>query len=343
MARAGAHGAQHGQFTPAFVQPGQHHRHQRGQADQCHQARHGHQRALAQAHGRPQLVQRHAGQHGQQRLGLVVGDESLHVEHRHAVFQADQRGRHLPGFEIELARMLGRDLHPGRRRQRRTTGPVQVDGLYRLQADVYRAVHRRASAREHAHHGERLVGMLGGQIARRRTQAMREGDALAQRVAQGLRHLGAQHGLVQAVQRAGEGAALGHHQGLAVAIGKPGEVLRRGAQHRVAAVGVAQGHRHHPRHGAVRSHGAHAVHADVVGGPAHAENGVQHQLHRPRARADDEVGAADGLGKAAADVTAQPLQTQQQGGGQRNRQHHQRQRAAAVPGAVDGDVQEPLH
>ena len=37
---AGAHGAQHGQLAPAFVQPGQHHGHQPGQADQRHHRRH---------------------------------------------------------------------------------------------------------------------------------------------------------------------------------------------------------------------------------------------------------------------------------------------------------------
>jgi hypothetical protein len=42
---------------------------------------------------------------------------------------------------------------------------------------------------------------------------MRQRDALAQPVAQRLRHLGAQHGFVQTVQRAAEGTALRQHQG----------------------------------------------------------------------------------------------------------------------------------
>jgi hypothetical protein len=61
----------------------------------------------------PQLVQRHAGQHGQQRLGLVVGHEALHVEHRGPALQAHQRGGHLLGLQVELARLLGRDRIPG--------------------------------------------------------------------------------------------------------------------------------------------------------------------------------------------------------------------------------------
>jgi hypothetical protein len=341
LARAGAHGAQHGQFAPAFVQPGQHHGHQRSQADQGHQPADGQQRLFAHPYGGPQLVQRHAGQHGQQRFVGVVVDETLHVEHRDPVLQAHQRGRHLLWLQIELARHLGRDLHPRRCRQGRTADPVQVDGFYGLQADVHRAVHGRAGGRQHTDHGEGLVGVFGCQ---RRTgalpHAVRQRDALAQGVAQRLRHFAAQHGFVKTVQRAAEGTALRQHQGLPIAIGKVREVLGCGAQHRVAAVAVAQGNGHDPGHGAVRRNGAHAVHPDVVGGAADAEHGVQHQLHRPGACAHHQVGAADRLAETGADVGAQSFQAQQQGRGQGDGQHHQRQRAAPVERAAPGNVQQ---
>jgi hypothetical protein len=346
MWRAGTHGAQHGQFAAAFIQPRQHHGHQAGQAHQGHQAADGQQRLFTQAHGGPQLVQRHTGQHGQQWLCPIAVDKALHVEHRHTVFQPHQRGRHLLGLQVELARHFGGNLHPRRRRQRCATHPIEMDGLYRLQTDMHRAVHRCAGAGQYTHHGEGLVGVFGGQRAANvciGAQPVCQRDALTELVAQGLCHLGTQHGFIQTVQRAGEGAALRQRQRLPLTIRKVHKVLGRGAQHRVAAVAVSQGQRHDPGHGAVLGNGTHAVHADVVGGTTHPENRIQHQLHGPGAGAHHQVGAADRLRKAAADVGAQPLQAQQQRGGQCDGQDHQGQRATPVQGTACGDGQQGLH
>ena len=62
--------------------------------------------------------------------------------------------------------------------------------------------------------------MLGRERAVQACQAMRQHDLLAQGVAQGLRHLGTDDRLVQAVQRAVKGLALCQHQRLLLAVGK---------------------------------------------------------------------------------------------------------------------------
>ena len=157
MAQPRAHGAQHGEFAAAFVQARHHHRHQPRQAHQRDQRRHQQQRVLADADHAPQFVQRHAGQDGHQRFAGVGGNPALHAEHRGAVLQAHQRGRHVLGREVELAHLLGGNVHA---RHRRAAHPFEVDRFHGRQADVHRAVDRRAGAREHAHHGEGLVGML---------------------------------------------------------------------------------------------------------------------------------------------------------------------------------------
>ena len=77
-------------------------------------------------------------------------------------------------------------MHHRRCGQGRAADPVEVDRLDSLQADMHGTVHRRAGARQHADHGEGLVGMFGRQQV---GTAVRQRDSLAQRIAQRLRHL----------------------------------------------------------------------------------------------------------------------------------------------------------
>ena len=69
-------------------------------------------------------------------------------------------------------------------------------------------------------------------------------------------------------QRAGEGAALGQRQRLALAVGKAREIVGRGAQHRMAAVRIAQRDRHRPGHRTVHVslQAIEAIHLDWAGG-----------------------------------------------------------------------------
>jgi len=81
-----------------------------------------------------------------------------------------------------------------------------------------------------------------------------------------------------------------------------------------------------------------AVPADVVGGVADAEHRVQQQVHAARARADDQVGAADGAGEAGARLGAHPLDGQQQAHREGDGEHREQGGEAAVGQAGQGDA-----
>ena len=160
---------------------------------------------------------------------------ALHIEDRCAAFEADQGRSDLFGRQVKLARLFGGDGHT---RHGRPTGPVQVDGFNRRQADMHRSVHRRAGAGQNAHHGEWLVGVFGTE--RSSACAVAEGDSLPQGVAQRLGHFRAHDSLVQTVQRATEGLAFFDDEGLLVPVQKMLEVGGVGAQHRKPFVGITE-------------------------------------------------------------------------------------------------------
>jgi hypothetical protein len=247
-------------------------------------------------------IERHAGQDGQQRLGAEGSHVALHREHRGPALQTHQRGGDGAWRQVHLRGLLGAD---GLARQWRAHLPVDMDGLHRLQADVHRAVHRRAGGRQDADDGERLVGMVVGlQCA----VAMAEHDALAQRIAQPARHLVTEHhGVVQPRRTAGPRAST---RRWLLAVAEVLEVAGGGAQHRKAAVAVAQAQRHHPGHAAVLGQASRCV-ADVVGGVADAEHRVQQQLHRP-VRAPTIRSVPEMACEKLARVLPQALDAQQQ-------------------------------
>ena len=152
-------------------------------------------------------------------------------------------------------------------------------------------------------------------------------------------HLSADHRLVQlrpaCRQKARPSASC---ERLAVAVLEALEVLRRRAQHRQAAVRIAQRDRHQPPpRGA--GHRLQAGHLHVVGGAADVEHRIQHQLDRPRARRPPPGRCRSPTAKLARASTHAPAQ-------QRGRQRDRRRRRgasayrAAVPGAAPGDPEE---
>ena len=184
-------------------------------------------------------------------------------------FRLQVKGLHLVGRDVD-ARNGGARL------------PVQVDGRHGVQADVQRAVHRRARGRQDAAYLERLVGVLdAGGIAR----AVRERQAISQPVAQPAGHLGAQHHVEDLL----EGLALGQLQAFACPVAEMLEIGGIGSQHRKAAVRIPQRDGNRPGHQPVAAHSLVGVPADLVGGVAQPEHRIQHQLQRARACPHDQV------------------------------------------------------
>ena len=83
-----------------------------------------------------------------------------------------------------------------------------------------------------------------------------------------------------------------------------------------------------------------AVPADIVGGVADAKYRVQQQLHRARAGSNDQVCAADGAGKTAASLGANPLNGQQQGDAQGDGNDGEQRGKPAVGQTLDGKAQQ---
>ncbi|MFM8865770.1 MAG: hypothetical protein ACKOFG_12875, partial [Limnohabitans sp.] len=104
-----------------------------------------------------------------------------------------------------------------------------------------------------------MIGLVRLRITWR-GQAMAEHDALSLAVAKLPGHLGTDDGLVEPVEIARKGSALLPLQTLVVAIGHVLEIGRGGAQHRKAAVRVAQADRHRPGHGRVAGYRLQAAH-----------------------------------------------------------------------------------
>lgn len=301
------------------------------QADQNDEGRHHHQqRVLSQADHRPEYGEGNVGQDCQQGLARVLIDAALQREGGDARFQPDQhRGdglrRQTPG-----ARLLDIDRASW---HRRAALPAEVDGLDRLQADMHAAIDRGAGALEDAGDAKRLVLMAGeADIA----GAVGDDDRIAEPITERGRDLGAEHGVVEI----GEALALGQHQRLIAPVAIVIEIGRAGAEHRKAAMRIPEREWHclgHARHG---GNLLIALPGEVVGGVADAKHRVQHQLHRPAARADDEISAGESVGEAGARLAAHALDAEQQGDAERDREQRQQRREATVEQAVQGESEE---
>jgi hypothetical protein len=103
---------------------------------------------------------------------------------------------------------------------------------------------------------------------------------------------------------------------------------------------IAQRQRDRPGDGRILGDRAVALPADVVGRFAEAKNGVEHQLHRAAAGADDQVGAGDRLRKAVARLVAHALDAEQQGDAEGHGDQRHAQRQTPVPGAARGQQEE---
>ncbi|MNY36185.1 hypothetical protein D3C86_1706580 [compost metagenome] len=151
-----------------------------------------------------------------------------------------------------------------------------------------------------------------------RRHAVGEYQFVAEFVVQRIRDFGAEHHFERV---GGEGAAIGQFQVLLAAVLVMLEVGLGGAHHPIAAMGIAEGHRDRPFHFRVAGEVFEAVPANVVGGVTDAEHRVQQQVHRAGARADNQVGAADGAGETGFGLCAHTLhgqqQTHRQGDGER--------------------------
>ena len=99
------------------------------------------------------------------------------------------------GCEVHLAHLVGADRLAG---HARAALPVDVDRLDRLQADVHRAVDRRAGLLQDAGDAERLVVVLD---ERDRAEPVRDDDLVADLVAERLRDVGADHRVEQVGER----------------------------------------------------------------------------------------------------------------------------------------------
>ena len=202
---------------------------------------------------------------------------------------------------------------------------------------MHRAVDRCPGAPENADDDERLVGVFGKSYV---SGSVIEHDPVAEPVAKALRHLGAGHRLEQAAERPAVRASV---SGLGRAVAEVIEVRRRGPQDRVAAVRIAQRQRDRPRDQGMPGDCLVAVPAHVIGRLADAKHGVEHQLHRTRSRADDQIRPGNGLGETLARLAPDALDAQQQSHAQRDRDQRQTQREPAIPGAAGGERDQVFH
>ena len=153
---------------------------------------------------------------------------------------------------------------------------------------MHGAVDRRSGGGEDADDAEGLVAVLTHCSV---AQAVAEGDFPAHGIGEAPRHFAADHGL----EDAGEGAAGREAQGFALAEAEVAEVVGAGAQHREAAMRIAQRQWHRPIHGGMGGDCLIAGPADVVAGCARVEHCVEHQLHGAGAGADHQVDPGYGL------------------------------------------------
>ncbi len=227
-----------------------------------------------------------------------------------------------------MPRLLGADLVPA---QLHARTPIHMDGLDRRQRHQHRRIHRRAGPLQHAADAEWLVGMLG---QCHRSSAMSEHHLIAHLHALRAGDIGADHRVVQII----EGLAPGEGQRVAGTVAVMLEIATGGADHPVAAPGITQRQRHRPLHLRQCRQFLVGLPGHVVGRVADMEHRVQQQVHRPRARADDQISARNGAGEPLMRLHAHALHAQQQGHAEGDDQdgqgHAQRTAAQAGPGKV---------
>jgi hypothetical protein len=160
--------------------------------------------------------------------------------------------------------------------------------------------------------------------------AVIEDDRIAEPVAEPLRDFGAEHG----VEQLGKWLARCQGQRLRVGVAEVLEVGGGGAKDGKAVMGIAQRQRDRPGDGGILGDRAVALPTDVVGRFAEAEDGVEHQLHRAAAGADDEVGPRHRLRETVAGFQANTLDGEQQGDAEGDGDQRHAESQSPVPGAA---------
>ena len=328
MPRPRAHRPQDRHLAAALVKAGEDRREHADQTGQHHEQRDHKQGFFGSAHHAPQFLQRHAGQDRQHRLATEFIDLPLQGKGGNLVVQAEhERGDGLRR-QVHIARLVGTDAAFALGRH--AVVPVDMNRFHAAEADMQRAVHRRAGALENADHRERLVVVLDQADHR---HAVGQHQLVAEFVMQGVGHFGAEHYLEWV---GGEGAAAGQLEVLLAPVLVVLEVGLVGAHHPVAAMGVAEGNRDRPFHLWAGGEVLVAVPTDVVGGVADAEHRIQQQVDRAGTGADDQVGAADGAGETVARLYAHTLHREQQADGQCDGKRGEDRGKAAVSQAGHG-------
>ena len=226
----GAHGSQHGHLPASFGETGQERRQQADEACGDHERADAEERRFRDSHQFPELLQRHARNDRHQRFALVLVDEPLKTEHHQARLEANDAGRDRVGFECS------RDGAGGIDTQSRVLARVigRVDRLDPGQRDVHGPVHRRPGAAQDAGDQERqFVVVLEAHVA----DAVGDDDAVADGVAEGIRDVRAEHGVVHA----GEHLAFRELETSLPSKAVMGEVARVGAEHPKPPVRIAEG------------------------------------------------------------------------------------------------------
>ena len=239
----------------------------------------------------------------------------------------------------EFARHQGRTFgHRGCRPHTPQPGQARrahalVQGFKALQRDDDIAINGRPRGLEHAHHGERLIGVIGGQTIR---AAMGQHQTVTHRQTVARGHLGTQHRFDHRTcigLGVGKGPALGPLQARTLGL-KHLKQLGRGAQHRKAPVGIAQLNRHRPAHLGQGAQCHIGLVRHVAARPTHLEHAVEHQFAGAAAWAHNQIHTAEGLGETLARIVAQLLHPQQNQHRHRHRQRHHGQRMPTRPCAA---------
>ena len=192
------------------------------------------------------------------------------------------------------------------------------------------AVHRCAGRRKNAGDAEGFVVMIDEAD---RANAVGENDLLPHLIAKLARHIRAKHG----VEDVGEWRSISEAESAIVAGAVALEVLRRGADHPIAAMAVAKGNRHRPGDVVARGDVLVAFPRDVVGRVANAEDGIEQEIHGARSRADNQVGAGNCAFKPRSCALADFLHADKERHADRDRQNGQRGAEAAAEEALGGE------
>ena len=172
------------------------------------------------------------------------------------------------------------------------------------------------------------VVMLEAHVA----DAVGDDDAVADGVAQGIRDVRAEHSVVDAREiRAFRELETSLPSEAVVC-----EIARVGAEHPEPPVRVAEGDGYGPRDPRPSGDLTIAVPGNVVRGIADAEHGVQEEIDRPAAGADDEVRTGDGAGETGTRLGPQAVDPDQKSDAHGHRKDGQACRQAPVRKAPEG-------